>query len=56
MSSIKRYRSHSFDEDLDNFTEYLYKGKFNICRIIFNGLKKLICPCLNKKRKQTYIV
>lgn len=52
MSSQKRYRSSSIDDELDNFTEYVYNGSFSFCRNIFNGIKKLICPCLYRKRKQ----
>ena len=31
MSSIKRYRSHSVNDDLDNFTEYVYINESYLC-------------------------
>lgn len=44
-------RAQSIDEDLDNFTEYLYNGRFNLCKSIMNGIIKLICPCFFRKSK-----
>jgi hypothetical protein len=52
MHSVKRYRTHSFDDDLDNFTEYVYNGNISFCKSIFNGIINLICPCRFRKHKQ----
>lgn len=55
MNSQLRYRSQSIDDELDNFTEYVYNGSFSFCRNIFNQIKNLICPCFYRKRKQLEI-
>jgi hypothetical protein len=53
MNSQKRYRSQSIDDDLDNFTDYIYNGNLSFCKYILNGIKNLICPCFCRKRKQS---
>jgi hypothetical protein len=45
----RRATSSSIDEEIEEYTEYVYNGTFNLSSMIFSGLKKLICPCLCKK-------
>jgi hypothetical protein len=40
---IPRRRTSSVS--IDEYTEYVYNGSFNLCNIICNGFLKLICPC-----------
>lgn len=47
----KRTASASIDEQLDEYTEYLYTGSFNFTKSIIKGVLNLICPCCYKKRE-----
>lgn len=38
------------DKNLDEYTDYVYNGNFNICNIICRGFIKLMCPCCFRKR------
>jgi hypothetical protein len=46
----RRATSTSIDDQLDEYTEYVYSGSFNILNSICCGLIKLICPCCIRKR------
>lgn len=47
----RRSTSASIDEQLDDYSEYLYTGTFNITKSIFKGIVNLICPCCIRKRE-----
>ena len=49
----RRGTSVSIDEQIDEYTEYMYSGTFNIFNSICCGFVKLICPCCRKKRDHT---
>lgn len=38
-------RSASIDEQLDQYSEYVYNGTFSFSRMFCCGIIKLICPC-----------
>jgi hypothetical protein len=38
----------SIDEQIDNYTEYVYNGTFSVLDTVFCGFLKLICPCFRK--------
>ena len=46
----RRATSTSIDDTLDEYTEYVYNGTFNVFNTIFCGFLKLICPCCCRKR------
>ena len=46
----RRGSSMSIDETLDDYTEYVYNGSFNMISVVFRGMVNLICPCLHKKK------
>ncbi len=39
----------SIDEQIDNYTEYVYNGTFSVLDTVFCGIIKLICPCCFRK-------
>lgn len=50
----RRGTSASIDEQLDEFTDYVYEGSFNITQSVFYGFIKLICPCFRKQPTDDY--
>jgi hypothetical protein len=46
----RRGTSVSIDDQLDEYTIYVYTGTFNILNSITCGLIKLICPCCFRNR------
>ena len=48
----RRGTSASIDEQLDDYTEFIYTGSFNFCSTIFYGFLNLICPCPCSKRRR----
>jgi len=38
------------DHKLDDYTEYVYNGNFNLFNTIFCGFINLICPCSRRKK------
>jgi len=46
----RRATSASIDDTLDEYTEYVYNGTFNVFNTILCGFLKLICPCCCRKR------
>lgn len=46
----RRATSAFIDDQLDEYTEFVYSGSFNILNSICCGLIKLICPCCFRKR------
>lgn len=45
----RRATSTSIDEQLDEFTEFVYEGSFNVTHSVISGFIKLICPCFRKR-------
>lgn len=50
QTSRRRGTSISIDDQIDEYTEYVYSGTFNIFNSICCGFIKLICPCCHRKR------
>lgn len=48
----RRGTSTSLDDQIDEYTEYMYTGTFNVSSSIFNGILNLICPCFCARRSQ----
>jgi hypothetical protein len=46
----RRGTSISLDEQLDEYSEYLYTGYFSFTQSILKGILNLICPCCYYKR------
>jgi hypothetical protein len=47
----RRRTASTIDDQLDEYSDYIYTGSFNIFSSIIYGFKNLICPCLYKKRE-----
>jgi hypothetical protein len=45
-----RPSSPSIDEQIDEYTEFIYNGSYNISKSVFKGFINLICPCCYRKR------
>jgi hypothetical protein len=48
----RRATSASIDEQIDDYTEFVYTGSFNFCSSIFYGFLNLICPCPCSRRRR----
>lgn len=44
----RRGSSMSLDEEMEEYTEFMYNGAFNICNFFARGIKNLICFCFRK--------
>jgi hypothetical protein len=42
---IRRTSSMSLDEEMEEYSEFMYNGAFNICNFFCRGIKNLICYC-----------
>ncbi len=49
----KRINSASLDEQIDEYTEFMYNGTFDLVRSILKGFINLIYPCLSKSESST---
>lgn len=47
---LSRPKSISIDDQIEEYTEYLYYGTFNVSKSVFGGILNLICPCFYRKR------
>jgi hypothetical protein len=47
----RRGTSASIDEEIEQYSEYIYNGNFNICKTVFCGIKNLICCRIKNKSK-----
>ncbi len=47
---LPRPKSPSIDDQIDEYTEFVYTGSFDVSRSVFRGFLNLICPCLYRKR------
>lgn len=56
QSSRRNSRSASIDEQLDQYSEYVYNGTFSISRLFCCGIIKLICPCLSRKSESITVI
>jgi hypothetical protein len=54
-NDIEKQSTHrpsiSVDDTIDDYTEYVYNGTFNLTKIVYRGLINLICPCCCRNRK-----
>jgi hypothetical protein len=47
---MPRPKSPSLDDHIEEYTEFVYRGRLDVSKSIFRGILNLICPCCYRKR------